>query len=61
LGDGQVEHADVIGDVVGAGPARAQDAGQRVPADPGVVEVGEAQQRVKAKPALVIRSGPLLL
>ena len=49
-----VEHFDVVGGGVGAGVARAQQPGQRLPGTAGAV-IGVAQQRVKAKGFFQVR------
>ena len=56
LGDGIVEHDDVVGDRVGAGVARPQQ-----PRECITGAVGEAQQGVESETPLVMRSGQLLV
>jgi len=53
LRHGLLEHGDVVGRGVGAGIARAQDAGQRLAA---LVQI--ADQRVEPKPALEVARRP---
>jgi len=56
LGDRRVEDAEVIGDCVRAGVARAQHRRECLTG-----RVGETQQRVISEPALVGRAGALLV
>lgn len=53
LVQGQLQHGDVVGRGVGAGIARAQDAGQRL-----VALVQVADQRVEAEPPLKLPAAP---